>query len=755
MHKRKIVSGILATCIFVLSFVMTSTVEASTTDVNIKAQVLNRLGMLTGDGKGNYNLTLALKRSEAATFIVKLMGKSDYLEENKAQYINTGFADVTLTNWYAAYVGYCKENGIISGIGQNKFGPNTNVTEKAFLTMTMKVLGYTDEDFNWGSVYQKAYEIGLVTDDKYKDKTDDNKEYTRAEVVKVMYQALGLKNKGTDTSLFKQFLIDGKITPEKASETGIPYDEQVTTASAISVKSSDLIQLEFNEPINALKDSDILIYDTASKAILSSKISYQSDTQLKIKTGDQKAGVNYSAVFSNIYDKQYGYVKEIKSEFIGYENKEIKSDLFKISKVEQSSANEIIVYFTHPVNINAEQPNLYSLLTSEGTVVEGNKSKLSVKVIEGKTNAVIIDTKDYNFKADEEYTLKINGSLISAYGTRLGSEAGDQVSFLGKAIPAEQFKLIGITPLSNKSIQLNFNKQISETTAKQVYSYYITETVFGTPMQISTAMVVDNTYGKNCAVILTTANILDSTKIYNIMINNVSDVTKQFKIEEQSFTFNSIPMTISDFRITSADYIDSTCILLTFNKDINADMAEDINNYSLDCKSNTTYTVTPVKAIYSSDSPKAVKLYFSYAKPMTKDYYYLIRVSPDFTDYAGNKPTLALEYSFISKNIIKTKPEVVKAVFIAKDTIKVDFNQYISLDSPNILTGNYCIQTANEDETKKVPIAINYIDEKTIVLKFDNIESAGQYYFKYNEIKDITGETYSGNQAVITISQGQ
>ena len=212
MNKRRIISWILLICLLFSTKVTYAEVDRASLDS--VASALNKVGLISGDGKGNYNLERSLKRSDATAFIVNLMGKKNYLEENKEKYIDTGFSDVKKSDWFAAQVGFCKENMILSGIGNNKFGPNNNVTEKAFLTMVMKVLGYTSEDFDWNQVYGKAYEIGLVSGDEYIGKTTDNMNYTRGNVVQVMYTALGLKLNNSDNTVIKKLLIEGQITPQ-------------------------------------------------------------------------------------------------------------------------------------------------------------------------------------------------------------------------------------------------------------------------------------------------------------------------------------------------------------------------------------------------------------------------------------------------------------------------------------------------------------------------------------------------------------
>ncbi len=756
MNKRRILAMILTICILTVSVSMTFAAETGTvTDVTTKAQTLNKLGMLAGDGKGNFSLDSNLKRSEAATFIVKLMGKTKEVADKNSQYINTGFDDVKTTDWFAAYVGFCREKDIISGIGSNKFGPNSNVTEKAFLTMTMKALGYTSDDFSWNSVYQKAYDIGLVTGNDYNGKTQDNVNYTRAEVVNVMYAALTLKVEDTDNTLLKQLVNEGQLEPKVVADAGLSDDKLPVEISKVFVQGSQWIKIELNEPVKQLKDTDVSVYENLKWTVLSTKIISQTDKEIRIKTDSQKAGLEYVIKISNLIDEDNNYVKEIKSKFIGFENKAVESDLFKISKIEQISASDLAIYFTHPININAEQPDSYAILKSDETIIEGNKNNIAVKVMDGQPNAVILSVKNYTFIQDVEYTVKIKGSIISAYGTYLGQEAGDQMNFIAKSIATESFKLVGLTPLNNKSIQLEFNKPLYKLTAEQVFSYYITELTIGTPIQIIKATTTNNTYGTDCAVVLTIAGTFDIKKAYGLMINSVSDAAKQNKIEEQSYSFNPTDKAISDMKITSVVPIDLNSVSISFDRKLSPKTAQDITNYSVLCLNNTSYNISPVKAVYSSGSPNTVKLYFAYNKPMTAGYMYKVRILNTLQDYTGTALSAPLEYTYIANNIVKTKPEIMKAAFIAKDTIKIALNKDIALDIPNILTSNFYIQAIGEDNANKMPLALTYIDTNTIVLRFDKIDFSKQYYLKYNEIKDITGETYSGDQVNTAIVTGE
>jgi hypothetical protein len=118
-------------------------------DIEAKADILNKLSILKGSGD-DYNLDGQLRRSEASAFIVRLLGKENFVLQNKEKYAQTSFPDVSYSDWFAAYVGYCVDQGIITGYVDGYFKPNDNISEKSFLKMVLCALGYKYvEDFTW------------------------------------------------------------------------------------------------------------------------------------------------------------------------------------------------------------------------------------------------------------------------------------------------------------------------------------------------------------------------------------------------------------------------------------------------------------------------------------------------------------------------------------------------------------------------------------------------------------------------------
>ena len=55
------------------------------------------------------------------------------------------FSDVPADAWFAPYVEEAYDKGIVEGIGNGQFGPNTNISRQDFAVMTVRMLGKEDE----------------------------------------------------------------------------------------------------------------------------------------------------------------------------------------------------------------------------------------------------------------------------------------------------------------------------------------------------------------------------------------------------------------------------------------------------------------------------------------------------------------------------------------------------------------------------------------------------------------------------------
>ncbi len=86
--------------------------------------------IINGVGENVFAGDLSITRAEFAAIIVRALG----LPTN----CTSTFADVTTSAWYNGAVGTAFEHGIVSGVGDNRFDPNANITREEAMVMVTR-----------------------------------------------------------------------------------------------------------------------------------------------------------------------------------------------------------------------------------------------------------------------------------------------------------------------------------------------------------------------------------------------------------------------------------------------------------------------------------------------------------------------------------------------------------------------------------------------------------------------------------------
>ena len=113
--------------------------DADKIDYDEAVEVMNAVGVLVGDEKGNFNAKENLTREQAAKIISYL------LLGNKTAEALVGaakFTDVAATRWSAGFVDYCASTGVVAGNGNGTFAPAGQLTGFQFAKMLLVALGY-------------------------------------------------------------------------------------------------------------------------------------------------------------------------------------------------------------------------------------------------------------------------------------------------------------------------------------------------------------------------------------------------------------------------------------------------------------------------------------------------------------------------------------------------------------------------------------------------------------------------------------
>ena len=112
-------------------------------------EVLQAVGIMTGDQNGNFNPDGSITRNEMAVVMAHLLNLDyDYYRGTNP------FTDVP--EWAAPYVAACAAEGVVAGIGNGQYGGDNKVTAAEASLMIMKALGYFQNAEDFGTDWQVA-----------------------------------------------------------------------------------------------------------------------------------------------------------------------------------------------------------------------------------------------------------------------------------------------------------------------------------------------------------------------------------------------------------------------------------------------------------------------------------------------------------------------------------------------------------------------------------------------------------------------
>lgn len=189
---------------------------AAAANFTSSADVLKDLGLFQGTEAG-YDLDRAPDRAEAATMMVRLLGKEaeakSYYEANADKFpftdLDNGYA------WAKPYVAWLYSQGLTSGASATTFEPGSKCTAQQYTTFLMRALGYSDAeggDFTYDKAIDFATEKGVV--DMFNMDADD---FMRDDVVAMSYTALSVAPKSGETDLLTKLVNDKAVDAEKAA----------------------------------------------------------------------------------------------------------------------------------------------------------------------------------------------------------------------------------------------------------------------------------------------------------------------------------------------------------------------------------------------------------------------------------------------------------------------------------------------------------------------------------------------------------
>ncbi len=147
---KKIFSIILCVIVIIPSCITTSASVYSESGI---ISLMAELGIMNGDPDGNLRLDDNLSRAEFSKMVVNASSYKNLVALNQP---TSTFKDVNYTHWAAPYIRVGVNKGILSGYPDASFKPSNPVLFEEALSICLKLLGYTTEDYGtawpWGQI---------------------------------------------------------------------------------------------------------------------------------------------------------------------------------------------------------------------------------------------------------------------------------------------------------------------------------------------------------------------------------------------------------------------------------------------------------------------------------------------------------------------------------------------------------------------------------------------------------------------------
>ena len=200
--------------------------------------LLKELNIMTGDPDGNMRLYDTITRAE---FTKAAVASSNYKNSVAVNLAISPFYDVTYMHWSAPYVRVGVTAGLVSGYPDSSFKPDNDVLYEEALTIMLRVLGYTDEDFGASWPYGQ---IGLANNLEITKGIDCSagQVMNRGQVAQLIYNSLKTKQKDKSSQLASVFDTEIKedvtLIADNSDDSSIATDEVYTNGGTYKKGSS-------------------------------------------------------------------------------------------------------------------------------------------------------------------------------------------------------------------------------------------------------------------------------------------------------------------------------------------------------------------------------------------------------------------------------------------------------------------------------------------------------------------------------------
>ena len=440
----------------------------------------------------------ALKRHEAAIILVKVMGAEEEVKANTMPMLE--FDDSSQIPASAkAYVEYCATNGLMKGMEDNKFSPNTNVTRAQMATMLNTVMEKLDFTYSAGTVSAVNTLTDVVTyiDGSGNEKTVnlvgevtaklDGKDLTDVNSlengmkINVVYSgnvlyAIEFASVVTD-SVYQGIYMGNTIA---STGNKIKFKEEITDTETVEIPLAENCAITLNGKAISLseisKEASVKITVSDGKAVsveaaestrtvtgTITEFTYDTPSLISIKATD--GTVTAYELGSNVAVKKNNKDSSVSELTIG-DKVTLTIKYNKVSVINATSSAKNITGKITKIVISSEDPKI---------TISNNSGSIECSVNSTKTDYIKINGEActiYDLKLGYEAKVELESSSIKSIDiTVVDTAVGESASVAGKVLSVDtnfNFITISTTDGSTKQIFVNDDTYIVDSSTTKV-----------------------------------------------------------------------------------------------------------------------------------------------------------------------------------------------------------------------------------------------------------------------------------------------
>ena len=366
--------------------------------------LVKSLNIMVGDESGNMNLDAAVTRAEFSKIAINA---SKYKNMVALGATVSVFKDCTYTHWAAPYVKVAVSNGIITGYPDGTFRPEDTVLYEEAITVFLKLLGYTDDDFGNSWPYGQAGIAANLGLNKNIDKTIGST-MTRGDIMTLVYNVLTANLKGTSNEYISVidgvFYEDAVIMSTNREDTSVGANSVLTSVGTFKINDGfDYSTVGLKGDLAVKTSGELLAFmpysQTSKKYVVYSKL----DNSIVAYSDGRLSELDIS-------DNTTVYSGSDKYTFANAKNTMNTGDVIYVVSDSKGSVEYLTLRsdaMEGPYTLSAYSDTWYTMFTNDASSLTVMRDGVKVSVSDVKTNDILYYSSDLNIVF--AYSKKITG----------------------------------------------------------------------------------------------------------------------------------------------------------------------------------------------------------------------------------------------------------------------------------------------------------------------------------------------------------